>query len=62
MCSKLIPNLNSPCESSFLIWVGENHGGSMVWYSAIGIFGLFKEHKEEHMIVPFNFSPQKTKV
>jgi hypothetical protein len=41
--------------------VGENHGGSMGWHSAIGIFGLFKEDKEEQMVVPLKFFSSKNK-
>ena len=59
LCSKLTPNLNLPCESSYLIWVGENHGGSMGWHSAIGIFGLFKDDQGEHMVVPLKFFSSK---
>ena len=61
MCLKLTPNLNLTCESSYLVWVGENHGGSMGWYSAIGIFGLFKEATGEYMVVPLKFFPSKNK-
>lgn len=59
LCAQLTPNLNLSCESSYLIWVGENNGGSMGWYSSIGIYGLFKNHEGKKLVIPMKFFSSK---
>ena len=58
-CSELAPHIGVKCKKSYLIGVGEFHGGTMGWDFSYGIYGLFELPDLGPTIAPLIFFSNK---
>ena len=58
-CSELAPHIGVKCKKSYLISVGEFHGGTMGWDFSYGIYGLFELPDLGPSIAPLIFFANK---
>ena len=58
-CSELAPHIAVNCKKSYLISVGDYSGGSIGWYTSVGIYGFFDLPNFGPSIVPLKFFPNK---
>jgi len=58
-CSELAPHIGVNCKKSYLISVGDYSGGSIGWYTSVGIYGFFDLPNFGPSIVPLKFFPNK---